>query len=47
MFFLASGVPAGWAFVEIEDSMRMEAIGALDSKGLEKQVETYRVMGAS
>jgi hypothetical protein len=47
MFFLASGVPAGRAFVEKEDRMKMEAVGTLNLKGLEMQVETYRVMGAS
>jgi hypothetical protein len=47
MFFLASGAQAGRAFVEKEDRMKMEAVGTLNLKGLEMQVETYRVMGAS
>ena len=32
-------------FVGIEDWMRMETIGALDLKGLEMWVGTYRMMG--
>jgi class 3 adenylate cyclase len=33
------------ASVEIEDKVRMEAVGSLDLKGVGKPVETYRVTG--
>ncbi len=35
------------ASVEIEDKVRMEAIGSLDLKGVGKPVETYKVIGVS
>ncbi len=33
------------ASVEIEDKVRIEAIGSLDLKGVGKQVETFKVIG--